>query len=161
MDELGSLLFNTRKSKISFPPEYLKALIAISYYKFYRLEDSDTSEESTSEESESEGLPKKRRIMPLFTEEEERKLPMFNHEENPPASEDSEDEDNFINDEDESDTGGSDSVHSEDSENKSDNSESYINPYLERNNELEHQDIMEILSKSTEKDKSNKKRYYI
>ena len=99
--------------------------------------------------------------MPLFTEEEERKLPMFNHEENPPASEDSEDEDNFINDEDESDTGASDSVHSEDSENKSDNSESYINPYLERNNELEHQNIMEILSKSTEKDKSNKKRYYI
>ena len=131
----------------------------ISCYKFYRVEDSNTSEESESEE-----ITEKRTIMPLFTEEEEEKLPTFNHEENPPVSEDSEDDDNFINDEDESNPEASNSENSEDSEdndNKSDNSESYINPYLERNNEMEHQNIMQILSKSTEKDKSNKKRYSI
>jgi hypothetical protein len=138
---------------------FSKYLILISCYKFYRVEDSNTSEESESEE-----ITEKRTIMPLFTEEEEEKLPTFNHEENPPVSEDSEDDGNFINDEDESNPEASNSENSEDSEdndNKSDNSESYMNPYLERNNEMEHQNIMQILSKSTEKDKSNKKRYSI
>ena len=150
------------------PNDGLINISIVISYKLFRVVHSDTSEEtdskesesekSESEKSESEKMQTKRRIMPLFTEEEEEKLPIFNHEENPPVSEDSEDDDNFINDEDDSNPETSNSEHSEENDNKSDNSESYINPYLERNNELEHQNIMEILSKSTEKDKSNKKR---
>ena len=89
---------------------------------------------------------------------------MFKEEELPPESEQSgEDEENdFINDED--DESGDDDSKSESSECKSDKSdqsetETYNNPYMERNEEMERQDIFQILSKSTEKDKSNKKRY--
>ena len=98
----------------------------------------------------------------MFTEEEEQMLPNFQHEEAPPESESSteDDENDFINDDD--DDSGNDSSKAESLEGESDHSDSleaYKNPYMERNEALERQDILQILSKSTEKDKTNKKWY--
>ena len=94
----------------------------------------------------------------LYTEKEEEKLPSFKHEEHPPESEDSEEEHDFINDEEDTEHSTSSSEGAEDGSDKSEDSESYVNPYMERNNEMERQDILQILSKSTEKDKDNKRR---
>ena len=121
---------------------------------------SNSSISSFIQESEDEEIQSEKLVQPLFTEEEENKLPVFKHEEGPPESEDSEEEeDNFINDEEDPVNDDSRSEVSEDSGEKSDDSESYVNPYMERNDEMERQNIFQILSKSTEKDKTNKRRY--
>ena len=84
---------------------------------------------------------------------------MFEHEDKPPDSDvPSEDDRDFINDNDSSDNIISNSESEKESIMNSEDSDSYINPYMERNNELEREDIMKILSKSTEKDKQNQKR---
>ena len=113
---------------------------------------------SSSQESEPEEVKTEIDNKPLCTEEEEQCLPMFQHEEKPPDSDmSSEDDKNFIND-DESIDCSSNSESEEGSLKSSEESSAYINPYMERNNEFEREDIMKILSKSTEKDKNNQKR---
>ena len=121
---------------------------------FYRLQETSSS----SQESEPEDIKTEMDNKPLYTEEEEQRLPMFQHEEKPPDSDmSSEDDKNFIND-DESIDCSSNSESEEGSLKSSEESSAYINPYMERNNEFEREDIMKILSKSTEKDKNNQKR---
>ena len=95
-----------------------------------------------------------------LTEEEEVNLPTFKHEDFPPESDDSEPsrDDDFINDNDEETSSRSDCSKDE-SDNGTSDDNVYINPYLERNKEMEREDLLEVLSKSTEKDKANKKRY--
>ena len=95
-----------------------------------------------------------------FTEEEEANLPTFQHENFPPESDDSEPprDDDFINDNDEETSSRSDCSKDE-SDNATSDDNVYINPYVERNKEMEREDLLEVLSKSTEKDRTNKKRY--
>ena len=122
---------------------------------WYRLrQDSSSSQKSEIDESNSDID-----IKPLYTEKQEENLPMFKHEEKPPDSDmSSEDDNDFIND-DESIDESSDSKSEKDSVIVSEDSNSYMNPYMERNNEFEREDIMKILSKSTEKDRNNQKRW--
>ena len=95
----------------------------------------------------------------MFTEEEEENLPIFKHEDKVPDSDmSSDDEKNFINDEEESVDSHSNFENEEDSDDNSEDSNSYVNPYMERNKDIEREDILKVLSKSTEKDKSNQKR---
>ena len=118
-----------------------------------------SDEEVSSSNENIEDNPEHRDIKSLlYTEKEEEKLPSFKHEEHPPESEDSEEEHDFINDEEDTEHSTSSSEGAEDGSDKSEDSESYVNPYMERNNEMERQDILQILSKSTEKDKDNKRR---
>ena len=94
-----------------------------------------------------------------LTEEEEANLPTFKHENFPPESDDSEsssDDDDFINGNDEETSSQSDCSNNE-SDNGTSGNNVYINPYLERNKEMEREDLLDVLSKSTEKDRSNKK----
>lgn len=117
-------------------------------------QDSSSSQKSEIDESNSDID-----IKPLYTEKQEENLPMFKHEEKPPDSDmSSEDDNDFIND-DESIDESSDSKSEKDSVIVSEDSNSYMNPYMERNNEFEREDIMKILSKSTEKDRNNQKSY--
>lgn len=121
---------------------------------WYRLrQDSSSSQKSETDENNTDID-----IKPLYTEEQEQELPMFKHEEKPPDSDMSSEDDNDFIDDDESIDGSSDSESEEDSVIVSEDSNSYINPYMERNNEFEREDIMKILSKSTEKDRNNQKR---
>merc|ERR1719288_272328 len=115
-------------------------------------QDSRSSQKSETDENNTDID-----IKPLYTEEQE--LPMFKHEEKPPDSDMSSEDDNDFIDDDESIDGSSDSESEVDSVIVSEDSNSYINPYMERNNEFEREDIMKILSKSTEKDRNNQKSY--
>merc|ERR1719367_1326044 len=117
-------------------------------------QDSSSSQKSETDENNTDID-----IKPLYTEEQEQELPMFKHEERPPDSDMSSEDDNDFIDDDESIDGSSDSESEEDSVIVSEDSNSYINPYMERNNEFEREDIMKILSKSTEKDRNNQKSY--
>ena len=73
------------------------------YHKVVNLSDLNLSPakptSSSSQESEPEEVKTEIDNKPLYTEEEEQCLPMFQHEEKPPDSDmSSEDDKNFIND---------------------------------------------------------------
>ena len=78
-------------------------------------------------------------------------LPMFEHEEFPPESDKEEDSDNVKDAK-----LGDLTVESSD---ESCEDGGYKNPYLERNKEIDREDILNLLSKSTQKDKNNKKKF--
>ena len=113
----------------------------------------------SSDEFEVEEINEVKDVKPLYTEEEEENLPIFKHEDKVPDSDmSSDDEKNFINDEEESVDSHSNFENEEDSDDNSEDSNSYVNPYMERNKDIEREDILKVLAKSTEKDKSNQKR---
>jgi len=115
----------------------------------------------SNEESDNEELNDEKHVRPSTAEEEEERLKnskikrkLFD------CDMSSEDDTNFINDDEESAASHFSSETEEYSDSKSEeNVNTYANPYMERNNEFERENIMEVLSKSTEKDKSNQKRY--
>ena len=92
-------------------------------------------------------------------EEDDPNFPSSSNEENSSNSDLSSDNENDFVDEEQSPYSDSESEKEKERIIKVDGSQIYANPYMERNDDIERQDIMKVLSKSTEKDKDNHEKY--